>query len=530
MARKAQPFRLTSGDRKMLEVAGDDLTLFCQYYFNGWTPLAYQHAFYHAPQRNKLLLAGIRAGKTKGVAAGFLHYGVFHPESRLANASISADQAQIVFNDVVDFASRPRFEHWVEDVSRHPYPKVRLVNGTEIWFRSVGYEAELWRGWEFDWINVDEAAYVPSKAAIDTLLGRLVGTRQVNGIWVPRAGLFSMTSSPKGKTWLFERWKLGDPEYLGSQPERYLSLRARTRDNIYLTPEQVDDLMENYTSKQVQQELDGLFVDADGAQFSYAQVMYACTPIIKNDLGEVVDGRREVSELQEAVDEFLEAHRASTSRRQDLDFFELPPERGRIYVNSWDLGKRPTKLGRNAMVGGVLDITTVPWRLVAYRYAPGASFGMAHAWIKEWHARYGGDFGACETIIDATGKGDVLNEQLTEEDNLNISAFVYSAASKPQLIHSLAIALERGLIVFPFVRRLVDQLQGYELPDDRIPQDIVMMLGQAAYAATQRGGSTSRSLSVVKPIISAGRRPIDHPDMARFAERRRAMQRRTGRR
>lgn len=530
MARRLLPFRLTSGDRKMLEVATDDLTLFCQYYFDGWTPLPYQHAFYHAKQKNKLLLAGIRSGKTKGVSAGFLHYGLFHPGSRLANASISADQAMIVFNDVVDFASRPKFEHWVEDISRHPYPKVRLVNGTEIWFRSIGYEAELWRGWEFDWINVDEAAYVQSEAAIKTLLGRLVGTYQVNGIWVPRAGLFSMTSSPKGKSWLFERWKLGDPEYLGSQPEKYLSLRVRTRDNTYLSPESIDDLMANYSSKQIQQELDGLFVDADGAQFSYNQVMYACTPLMKNDLGEVIDGRAEVSELQDAVNDSLEAHRASASRREDLDYYELPPERGHLYVNSWDLGKRPTKRGRNAMVGGVLDITKAPWRLVAYRYAPGASFGIAHEWIKEWHEKYGGETGNCETIIDATGKGDVLNEQLTEEDNLNISAFVYSVSSKPQLIHSLAIALERGLIVFPFIRRLVDQLQGYELPDDRIAQDIVMMLGQAAYSATLRSGGVGRALAVVKPVIATGRLPLDHPDMARFVERRRAMQHRTGRR
>jgi hypothetical protein len=54
----------------------------------------------------------------------------------------------------------------------------------------------------------------------------------------------------------------------------------------------------------------------------------------------------------------------------------------------------------------------------------------------------------------------------------------------------------------PFIRRAVDQLQSYELPDDKIAQDIVMTLAQAAFRARQRSGEVSKVRAIEKRIIA----------------------------
>lgn len=522
MPRKILPFKLKETDRELLTAARENITLFTQWYFDGWTPIPWQHEFVHAPQKRKMVVAGIRSGKTKIAAAGFLHYMFFNPGCRIANASISADQANIVYYDCLDFAQRPRFQHWVEDVQRHPYPRIRLINGSEAWFRSIGYEAELWRGHEFDLINIDEAAYVTNEMAIKTLEGRLLGSYQIAGLTKQRAGILWMTTSPKGRTWLYERWKLGDPDYPGCQLDRYWSKRARTFDNPNISPEALQDLMSGWTQKMIDQELNGVFVDSDGAQFSYEDVMDACTPTVRDLEGSVVSGRVEVDHLVRQVHDFFEARNASKSRREDMDFYELEPEKGHYYVNSWDLGKRPNKLGRNATVGGVVDITERPWRLVAYRYSPGTSYSQSQTYIEEWDAKYNQN-AICQSVIDATGKGDVMNEELTDQKRIDVEGIVYSASTKPLMIDSLRIALERKQLVFPFIRRMVDQLQSYEYPDDKIAQDIVMMLAQAAHVGRIRSGEVGKKASHERAIIATARQSMNSAAMDRLRQRRQAV-------
>jgi hypothetical protein len=298
-----------------------------------------------------------------------------------------------------------------------------------------------------------------------------------------------MTSSPKGKTWLFDRWKKGDANYVGSSPSKYLSMRARTTDNIHLRKEDIEDLQRDYTERMIQQELEGVFLDSDHSVFPYEHVMSTC------DME-----RPEVRALQEQIEKWL--HAQNLKRYDEIIYYALPPEPDHMYLNSWDLGKRPTKTGRNAMVGCVVDITKKPWRLVGFRYAPGAKFGIATEWIKEWHYYYSQGTASVETVIDATGKGDVINENLEEEERIQVEGIQYSGVSKPQLVHSLQLALEKQWLVMPFIRRAVDQLQSYELPDDKIAQDIVMTLAQAAFRARQRSGEVSKVRAIEKRIIA----------------------------
>jgi len=117
-----------------------------------------------------------------------------------------------------------------------------LANGAEIMFRSADQPDRL-RGPNVHWAHIDEGALCPP-GTWEVIIGRL---RADGG-----AGPCFVTSTPKGRNWLYER--VGDMRVF----------RAHTRDNPYLSPEFVGSLESNYTGKFAAQELGGEFVAFEG--------------------------------------------------------------------------------------------------------------------------------------------------------------------------------------------------------------------------------------------------------------------------
>src|SRR4029077_14943981 len=482
---QTKSFRMTSLDQAILPACANDIDLWARGYF-GTSLFRFQRHFYHRRQTDKLLIAGIRTGKSELASLGFLHLAQYNPYSRLLNTSISSEQAKIVFTKCVERCHHPNFEHWVEHIQTSPYPMIRLVNKAELWFRSIGYDAELIRGFEFDLINLDEAAYCVRESAVKTLKGRLLGINPFTNR--PRLGLFWMMSSPKGQGWLAERWKKGDPAFRNARPDRYLSLRATIWDNPRLNQEQIEELMADYTNEMIRQEFFGEFLDAMDVVFPYQLIMNACS-----------EEHREVRYLCDQIRFWNEAHQTRTIRddmdiAQDINHYECEVQPGHLYVNSWDLGKKPTKKGRNAMVGLVLDITHEPWQQVSFFYKEGMGYVDAQAMIEQWDAKYNGRGSICRTCIDATGKGDVLQEFMERAGNVeDLEGIIYSNTSKPLLIQAGKYVLEHDLLRFPFIKRQVDQLSNYAMLDKDLVQDIVMCLCQAAYTARQMVHVSSHS-------------------------------------
>ena len=108
---KTKSFHLTSLDRELLdpEHGGlSDISWWYQAYFDGEL-YPWHHYFYHHPAKDKLVVAGIRSGKSYGAAVGLLHFPFYHPYARCLNTSISSEQAKIVFHTMLDLCSRERF-------------------------------------------------------------------------------------------------------------------------------------------------------------------------------------------------------------------------------------------------------------------------------------------------------------------------------------------------------------------------------------------------------------------------------------
>jgi hypothetical protein len=114
-------------------------------------------------------------------------------------------------------------------------------------------------------------------------------------------------------------------------------------------------------------------------------------------------------------------------------------------------------------------------------------------WIEQWHMKYSRTGTICQTVIDASGKGDVLNELIEAENRIQVEGIVYSNQLKPNLITSGKIVIERDMVRFPFIRRMVDQLSTYTQNDADLAQDIVMAFCQAMHKAREFTGiSTAR--------------------------------------
>lgn len=474
---KPTQFALTALDKEILEHCRYDIDLWARGYFDGQV-FPYQQYFYHAPQHDKMLIAGIRSGKSELVSMGFLHLAQFNPGARLLNTSISSDQAKIVYTKCLQYCSLPRFSHWVEHIQSSPYPMIRLVNGSELWFRSIGYDAELIRGFEFDCINIDEACYITRESVITTLKGRLLGINPLTHL--PRLGLFWQTSSPKSQQWAIDRWKRGDPQYQTAQPHKYLSLRATIWDNPLLSQEQINETMEGYSDAMIRQEFYGEFLSSTDALFPYEMVMSCCDQF-----------DRDVRWLNDQITFWNKQHHQKTFRTdagltEDIVHYECDPRPGHRYVSSWDLGKKSTSKGRNSTVGMIYDITHEPWTQIAYLYREGMTYIEAKAKMEEWHAKYSSNNSTCRTVFDSTGKGDVLEEFIERDRTIDdLEGVVFSSANKPNLLHAGKLAIERGLVRYPFIRKMVDQLSNYVVFDKDIAQDITMSFCLNMYAARE---------------------------------------------
>ncbi|HEY7419350.1 MAG TPA: hypothetical protein VH593_29470, partial [Ktedonobacteraceae bacterium] len=75
-----------------------DISLWAKLYFD-LDIFPWQNYFYHYPCNDKMVIAGIRTGKSKGASLFMLHLAQFNPGIRILNTSISSEQAKIVYHD-----------------------------------------------------------------------------------------------------------------------------------------------------------------------------------------------------------------------------------------------------------------------------------------------------------------------------------------------------------------------------------------------------------------------------------------------
>lgn len=193
-----------------------------------------QHDFVMCPDRFTAMVAGIGSGKSyAGAVKALMHCDkptvglVVAPSYPMLRDATWRSYQEVCGDAITKFNKGEFLAH---------------IGKAEVLFRSADSPDRL-RGPNIDWAHIDEAGLCP-RQTWEIVIGRLRAHGKAGPCWI--------TSTPKGRNWLYE---------IVSQLTLF---RAHTRDNPYIAREFVDSLEAAYTGLFAKQELAGEFVGFEG--------------------------------------------------------------------------------------------------------------------------------------------------------------------------------------------------------------------------------------------------------------------------
>jgi hypothetical protein len=175
-----------------------------------------------------------------------------------------------------------------------------------------------------------------------------------------------------------------------------------------------------------------------------------------------------------------------------LQGFE-PPQKNHRYVSGWDIARK-----QDAFVGFTIDISTAPFRVVAYERHLRMSYPDQAAAIEKRDRLYSGfvqdkdgkwvrptdgptpaDRPQNMTWVESNGVGDPLIQFL----NINVSEFTTTALTKRNAIDALLLLMQRDELISPLIPEWSRELLVYQRDDKNLMQDTVMAAAITALAA-----------------------------------------------
>ncbi|RME19822.1 MAG: hypothetical protein D6800_13825 [Candidatus Zixiibacteriota bacterium] len=210
-----------------------------------------------------------------------------------------------------------------------------------------------------------------------------------------REGTLDLVSTPNGRNWFYRRSR---DIITGKRPGFFQS--GDSRENNFISRAFLDERLRYFSDTRVQQNIMGQFVDSGGEILSSALVDAA---------------------LNAAVPP------AGTTPR---------------YITGWDLARK-----RTATVGITIAVTDGFCRVVALERMKRFDWVQVIEHIKQRQYTYPG-----RLVVDATGLGDVIVEQLTE---FKPEAVIFTPATKAELLTNVELFHARRMIGY----------DRWELPD-----------------------------------------------------------------
>lgn len=354
-----------------------------------------------------------------------------HNVYKSVSVSLTLDQAKLAWNYALTFMSTSkRFKPFLQDYIYNPFPTIYLktrnekgeVVPSEVWARSLAKNGLYLLGHSINFILPDECAYIPKYPTIEdeVIRMRLADT----------GGSIMRISTPNGRNFFynyFQQGQAGDP--------RFFSYRITTLDNPYVSREYVDQQKERMIPEYYAQNVLAEFVSlSDFFRVEDIQKLYT-TP----------DG--------DAI---------------ELTLPQDPTPKG-VYVMGADLGAL-----RDPTVVEVWRIDGKDPQVVFLGAVQNGRWEASRAYVRTVYERYR----PVRTVIDATGNGQPIFQQLIDEDGLEgTEGFIFSHTSKPDIMTRLQDAVQRRKFTFPYTletQTLVQQLSFYRLDDKDIKQDYVI--------------------------------------------------------
>ena len=361
-----------------------------------------------------------------------------------------------------------RIEHLITNVALRPYPTIEFANGSEWVFRTAGKDAKFIRGMEFDRINYDEAGLDVSGEAMKVLRGRLRGVRP-NG--TNRTGRLDVTTSPTDSPWLKERFEKGWKKNPVANLRDYFSLRVTTYDNTRLTADMIRLMEAEMSDEMIKVELGAEFPDYGVSMFPLSHIN-ACTDQSLNDAVELALRPEEGGKV-------LKGYVIDEHPRYGVVKFELPANPRSTYVMAGDPGQdSPPK--RNSPVVAVMDVSSKPNKVVYFDWIDGR--GSYTPFLQSYKYAMS-KYRPVLKGVDTTGTQKAIDELAFENMGLEIDGINFQR-DKQAMLNSLSLSVTDHSMAWPVIKGLQRQMTSYSREnDDKIPQDIVMVLAQLAFLA-----------------------------------------------
>ncbi|MCK4632338.1 MAG: terminase family protein [candidate division Zixibacteria bacterium] len=354
-------------------------------------------------RQENVLVTGNRWGKSFVSAIKIIHHALFRVRPlkydrvgkyRIVTASITQDQAEIIYSHVIGMIHGSDFlECLVVSSTRTPYPRLEFGNGSRVEARSTQNRGEYLLGNDYDLFIFDEVAF---EADPEYVVENVIQMRLAD-----REGKLDLVSTPNGKNWFYRRAR----DIIDGKRDGYYQ-SGDSRENCFISQEFLEDRLRYFSESRAQQNVMGQFVDSGG---------------------EILRG--------EYVDAALAAMAGAGSPRGDI----LHPP---VYLSGWDLARKKT-----ATVGITVELVDGMARVIALERFRLFDWAVVIEHIKRRQNEYPG-----QLIVDATGLGDVVVEQLKE---YNPEAVIFSPRTKAELLTNVELFHARGEIAY----------DRWELPD-----------------------------------------------------------------
>lgn len=343
-----------------------------------------------------LLVTGNRWGKSFAEAIKIIHHALFRIRDtkydfagryRIVTASITLDQARIIFNTVLRiFNSTCRIEGLVKKVTVTPYPRILLGNGTLIEARSTQRRGEYLLGNDYDYFIFDEVAF---EDEAEYVVNEVIKMRLAD-----RQGKLDLVSTPNGRNWFFRKMR----ELKDRTGDAYVQ-SGDSRENLFISQEYIKTQMKYLNDKRVAQNIMGQFVDSGGEIIPGKYIDAALINNVVNNNAPKTDGK------------------------------------DGYYITGWDLARKKT-----ATVGVTIKIVDGICTVVALSRIRKWDWNVILAEIRNRQRLYPG-----RLVIDATGLGDVIVSQLSD---LNPTSFIFTARSKAELLTNLELFHSMGRVFY----------------------------------------------------------------------------------
>jgi hypothetical protein len=338
--------------------------------------------------RENLLATGNRWGKSFVSAVKLVHAALFRVRStrfdgsgryRAVVASITQEQANLVFDQAVRLVHQsPLLAPLVGSLVRTPFPRLTLGNGATIESRSTQNRGQYLLGNDYDLFVFDEVAF---ESDAEYVVEEVIQMRLAD-----REGRLDLVSTPNGKNWFYRR-----ACELQSGVRRGYYQTGDSRENVAISRRFLHERVRCFSERRVRQNIMGQFVDSGGEVIPGAHV----------DLALALEARLRRRGTAESVGE------------------------GR-YVTGWDLARK-----RTATVGVTVALVDGVARVVALERFQHLDWQVVIERIKARQRGYPG-----QLVLDATGLGDVIAQQLAEYNPL---CFVFTPVSKSELLTNLEV-------------------------------------------------------------------------------------------